>query len=52
MTDLRLQECKKATTSAAIISQSFQSIMMQFDVLLRLVNVINLILILSPPETC
>ena len=40
-----LQECKKAKTSAPIISQSFQSIWVKFDLILGLVGLMNLILI-------
>ena len=45
----RSQDCKKRRTSAPNISQSFQSIDMEFSVLLRLAGVMKLILILSPP---
>ena len=41
--DWRAQECKEAKTSAAIISQSFLLIMLEFGILLRLVGVMNLI---------
>ena len=40
----RSQECKKVSTFAAIISQSFQTICMEFGILLRLVGVMNVIL--------
>ena len=38
----RSQECEKAKTSAAYISQSFQLIWMEFGVLFRLVSTIAL----------
>ena len=41
------QDCEKAKTSLAIISQSFQLIWMELDLLLRTVGVVNLILMLS-----
>ena len=47
--DSRSQKCEKANTSAAIISQTFQLIWMEFGVQLRLVGVMNLILVLSCP---
>ena len=49
--DSRSNGCEKANTSMPIISQSFQSIWMEFSIglLLRLVDVMNLILILSRP---
>ena len=43
--ELRSQECKKARTFAAIISQFFQSTWLEFGKLLRLVGVMNGILI-------
>ena len=43
----RSEECEKAKASASIISQSFQSIWMEFGILLRLVSVMNLAPILS-----
>ena len=45
----RSQECEKAIAYAPIISQSFQSIWIEFGILLRLVDVKNLILLLSRP---
>ena len=47
----RSQECKKAKTSALMISQSFQVIGMKFGIYcqLRLVSVMNLILCLCRP---
>ena len=45
----RSQECEKANTSAPAISPSFQSIGIEFGMLLILVGVMNLILILSCP---
>ena len=49
LTDIDLdsvsQECKKAKHSVPIISHSFQLILMEFGVLLRVVDVMNLILI-------
>ena len=44
--DSRSQENEKAKTSAPVISQSFQSVWMEFGLLLRLVRVMNLILLL------
>ena len=46
--DSRSQECEK-TTSAPIISQSFQSAWMEFCILLRLVSVMKHVLILFCP---
>ena len=40
------QEYEKANTAVSIILQSYQSIWMEFDMLLRLVRVMNAILIL------
>ena len=45
----RSQECEKATTSARIISESFQLIWMVFGILLRLFSVMNIILFLFRP---
>ena len=42
-------QCKKANTSVAIISPSFQWIWMEFDIMLRLVGVIYFIHNLSDP---
>ena len=42
----RSQECRKAKTFAPIISQSFQSMWMEFGILLRLAGVMDLIHIL------
>ena len=47
--DSRSQECKKAKASVAIISHNFQSVRMEFGILLRLVSVMNFILILFLP---
>ena len=47
--DSRSQECKKANLSAQIILQSFQSVWMEFGVLLSHVCVMNLILNLFRP---
>ena len=41
------KECEKAKTSVPIISSSFKLIWMEFGILLRLVEVMNLILILA-----
>ena len=49
--DSRLRECKKANTSAPIISQRFQSISMVFGIELKVVGVMNLTLISSCPFT-
>ena len=45
--DSKSQECEKAKTSTPIISQTFQLIWIEFGMLLRLVDVMNLILVLS-----
>ena len=45
--DSRSQEWKKAKISATVISQSFQSLWMEFGKLLRLVSFMNLVLSLS-----
>ena len=47
--DSRSQECEKTKTCMLSISQSFQSIWMEFLKLFRLVSVMNLLLILSRP---
>ena len=47
--DSRSQVCKKAKTSALIISQSCQSIGMELDILMRLISMMNLMLISSCP---
>ena len=45
--DSRSQQCEKVQTSATIILQSFQSMWMEFAILLRLAGVVNLTLIHS-----
>ena len=47
--DSRSQECKKAKPSAAIISESFQSLLVSLGILLTSAIAMNLILILSHP---
>ena len=47
--DSRSQECKKSKTCVSVISESFQSICMEYGILLRLVGVMSFILILSEP---
>ena len=47
--DSRSHECWKAKTSAPVIAQSFLSIWMELSVLLKLVDVMNLIINLSYP---
>ena len=43
----RSQECKKAKSSVPVISQSFQSLWMEFGKMLRLVSVMSFCLIRS-----
>ena len=45
----RSKEYEKTKTSAPIVSQSFQSIWMEFAIMLKFVDVIHLILILFCP---
>ena len=45
--DSRSQECEKARNSVPVITQSFQSVVMEFGVLLRLCGVTNFMLIVS-----
>ena len=47
--DSRSQECENAEHSAPIILKSFQSVLTEFDLLLRRARVMNLIHILSCP---
>ena len=47
--DSMSQECKKSETCMSVVSESFQSICMEYGILLRLVGVMSFILILSEP---